>query len=210
MAPEDTRAPFLRIPWIARHLNKPNTVCRAPTCRSPKADLEDSLLAEILKTPRTIRSCVCFYTRPSDDQPHVPEVSVVMTMGDGMNGHPATLHGGITATMIDEGCGIYQGVNREREHLMKVKKGLAEGELPPSEGSSYTGELKVRYERPIRTPGAVVITAKRVKKEGRKEWILAEVRQAVGSGEDEDGEEVVCARGEALFIEPRGGGKIKL
>ncbi|KAK4501259.1 hypothetical protein PRZ48_007066 [Zasmidium cellare] len=210
MAPEDTKAPFLRIPWIARQITKPNVVCAAPNCRTPKADLEDSLLAETLKTPRTVRSSIYFYTRPPDSQDHIPEVSIVMTMGDGMNGHPDTLHGGITAMMIDEGCGIYQNVNREREHLLRVKRGLAEGELPPGGESSYTGELKVRYERPIRTPGAVVVRARRVKREGRKEWILAEVRQAVGGGEDEDGEEVVCARGEALFIVPRGGGKIKL
>ncbi|KAF2160657.1 hypothetical protein M409DRAFT_59699 [Zasmidium cellare ATCC 36951] len=202
MTPSDTVAPLLQIPWIARQLNQPNTICVPPTCRAPKPDLEDSLIAETLKTPRTLTSVVCFYTQPPATQPHVPEVNIVMTMGDGMNGHPDTLHGGITAMMIDEGCGIYQGVNRERENSLSGSSGAE---------SSYTGELKVRYERPIRTPGAVVVRARRVRREGRKEWILAEVRQWVGSGEGEgEGDEVVCARGEALFIVPRGGGKIKL
>lgn len=91
---------------------------------------------------------------------------------------------------------------------MRVKRGLAEGELPPSEGQSYTGELKVRYVKPIRTPGAVVVRARQTKREGRKQWIVAEVCQVQDVGEGEEGEEVVCARGEALFIEPRGGGRL--
>lgn len=204
MAPEDSRAPFLRIPWTARLINKPGIICRVPGSRAPKVDTEDSLLAEILKSPRTIRSCLSYYPKPASETDEATEVSTLMTIGDGMNGHPATIHGGITATLCDEAMGIFQAVNAERAHLAQVRLGKAEGELPPIGVTSYTAELKIRYLKPVQTPGALVVTARRVKKEGRKEWLRTELKQCQGFGEDDEGEVVTCAIGEALFIQPKG------
>lgn len=126
-----------------------------------------------------------------------------MTVGDGMNGHPAILHGGITATMLDESMGVYQSVNQELAHMAKVKCGKAEGELPPSSLAAFTAELKIKYLRPVQTPGNLIVTVRRVKKEGRKEWLVAELKQCTGQAEDYDGDITVCATGEALFISPR-------
>ncbi|KXT16953.1 hypothetical protein AC579_7420 [Pseudocercospora musae] len=203
MAPADTKATFMRIPWIARKINQPGTVCRVSNSRTPKPDGEDSLWAEILKTPRTIRSTISFYKKPENDDDPVPEVTTVLTIGNGMNGHPDTIHGGITATMLDECMGICQSVNIERAHIAAVKRGKAFGELPPHEVTAFTRELKVTYLLPVRTPGAIMVTTRRVKKEGRKEWLAGELKQCTGNGEDDDGEVVVCATGEALFLEPR-------
>ena len=62
----------------------------------------------------------------------------------------------------------------------------------------------MKYLRPVRTGAAVQIVAWYTRKEDRKQWIEAEVRQAVPSGgEDDEGEVVVCARGEGLFVVPR-------
>lgn len=199
-APADTKAPFLRNPWTARTLSEPGLVVRVPGSRRPKHDTEDSLFAEILKTSRTIRSCVLFYKKPASEEEHVDEVTTLIIVGDGMNGHPSILHGGITASLLDEGMGIYQSVNYERAHLRNVKLGKAEGKLPPHEVTAFTAQLTVKYLRPVATPAAIKVSAKRVKKEGRKEWLVAEVRQCPGNAK---GEEVVCATGEALFIEPR-------
>lgn len=203
MATVDTKATFLRVPWIARKLNRPGTIVRVSGSRKPKADTEDSLWAEILKTPRTIRSTVSFYQNPQNDNDSVSEVTTVLSVGNGMNGHPEILHGGITATMLDESMGIHQSVNFERAHLRDVKVGKAFGELPPHEVSAFTRELKVQYLAPVRTPGSIMVTTRRVKKEGRKEWFYAELKQCTGHGEDDDGEIIVCATAEALFIEPR-------
>ncbi|EME43701.1 hypothetical protein DOTSEDRAFT_131813 [Dothistroma septosporum NZE10] len=208
MAPEDTKAPSLRIPWIRRMVSKPGTIYRVPGSRSFKSSTEDSLLAETLKTPRTIRSAISFYSRPTHETDEIEQVTTVMTIGDGMNGHPEIIHGGIVATIIDESMGILQSVNLERAHMRQVKLGQAEGELPPPGGAAFTAELKVRYLRPVRTPGAIAVVARRERKEGRKEWLVAEVRQQVGHGEDDDGEVVVCATGESLFIEPRSTAKL--
>lgn len=203
MAPEDSKAPFRRIPWTAHLLSKPNIVCRVPGSRQPKTSTEDSLFADILKTPQTIRSCICYYQRPAESATKIEEVSTLMTFGDGMNGHPQIMHGGIVASILDEGMGILQNANHERDHFLAVGKGLAQGELPPHGINSFTVELKVKYLKPVQTPGSLVCTARYVKREGRKEWIYAEVKQHVAHGEDDD-EEIVCATGEALFVEPRG------
>jgi len=119
-----------------------------------------------------------------------------------MNGHPSILHGGIVASILDEGMGILQSANHERDHMLRVGKGLAQGELPPHGIGSFTAELKVRYLKPVATPGSLVCTARYVKRDGRKEWIYAEIKQHIAHGEDDD-EVVVCATAEALFIEPK-------
>ena len=201
MAPEDSRAPFLRIPWAASLLNRPNIITRVPGSRKYKASTEDSLFAEILKTPRTIRSCISFYTRPAASQKQVDEVSTLMTLGDGINGHPGTMHGGIVAAILDEAMGILQTVNYERDHIAAVGTGRAEGELPPFGVGSYTRELKVQFLKPVLTPGNLIATARYIKRDGRKEWIYAEIKQRFGADEDYDGDEIICATAEGFFLE---------
>ncbi|KAK3116161.1 hypothetical protein LTR53_003770 [Teratosphaeriaceae sp. CCFEE 6253] len=203
MAADDTKAAFLRIPWAAALLNRPNIVVRVPGSRISKRSLEDSLFAEVLKTPRTLSSCISFYAKPSDTAPSIDEVSTLITMGDGMNGHPAILHGGIVASIIDEAMGILQSVNHERDHMAKVGTGHVQGELPPEGFGSFTATLNLKYLKPVRTPDSVLVTARYMKREGRKEWIYAEIKQHVSHGEDDYGEEIVCATGEALFIKPK-------
>jgi acyl-coenzyme A thioesterase PaaI-like protein len=88
-----------------------------------------------------------------------------------------------------------------------------EAEVGEGEGlGSFTADLRVRYLRPVRTPGAIAVVVKRARKEGRKEWWVAELKQwhGVGEGEDEEGEVVVCATGEALFVTPRAAGGSRL
>ncbi|KAK5166312.1 uncharacterized protein LTR77_008573 [Saxophila tyrrhenica] len=171
--------------------------------RDLKPSGEDSLFADVLKTPRTIRSCLTFYTKPPVAQERIEEVHTLMTIGDGVNGHPRIMHGGIVATIIDEGMGILQSANWERDHMSEVATGRAEGELPPEGYSFFTAELKIRYLKPVATQAPLIVSARYVKREGRKEWIVAEVKQRVGADEDYYGDEIVCATGEALFIRPK-------
>lgn len=202
MPPSDSKAPFLRIPWSAALINRENVICRVPGSRKSKESGEDTLFAEVLKTPRTIRSCLSFYTRPSSQQEKIEEVGTLMTIGDGVNGHPGIMHGGIVAAILDEGMGILQACNFERDHFAAVSKGKAEGELPPSGYSFFTAELKIKYLKPVTTSAPLVVTARYVKREGRKEWLYAEIKQRVGVEEDYYGDEIVCATAEALFVAP--------
>lgn len=204
MAPSDSRDPFLRIPWTASLISKPNLITRVPSSRQPKPSTnEDSLFATTLNTPSTLRSCISVYTRPAPIAKYIDSVSTFITLGAALDGHPGVLHGGIVASLIDEGMGILQSVNHERDHYRAVGKGLVDGESPSDGLGSFTAYLNVQYLRPVRTSAAVQVVAWYEKREGRKDWIQAEVRQNVGGGEDDAGEVVVCSKGEGLFVVPR-------
>jgi acyl-coenzyme A thioesterase PaaI-like protein len=212
----DSKSPFLRLPWLASQLQQPNTTIRVSPSREPKSSTEDSLFAEILKTDRTIQSCLSFYVAPNATAPlgqnaeglegqqneqdtSIKEVTTLISMGSGMNGHPRILHGGITATLIDEAMGIFQAANND----FSASKAKKEGKTMIV--GTFTAELTVRYLAPVRTPGCLEVKVRRTKTEGRKEWLKAEVRQWVGDGEEEGkgGKVVVVATGDALFITPR-------
>jgi acyl-coenzyme A thioesterase PaaI-like protein len=195
MAVDDSLQSVLSIPWIASHIAAPDIVVGIPGCRYPKASTEDTLLAESLKTSSSLRTCLYFYLPPSPDSPSIPAVSTVMTLGSGMNGHSHILHGGMVATLLDESMGIYTSCNEHRAYFEKngVKK-KDKGQTP-----KFTAELKVTYLKPVRTPTTLVVEVRSVRKEGRKEWMVAEMRQ-----EQDGGEVVLCARGEGLFVEARG------
>jgi acyl-coenzyme A thioesterase PaaI-like protein len=85
-----------------------------------------------------------------------------------------------------------QSANMERDHLNKVGQGKAHGEISESPGT-YTAYMNIEFKRPVRTPGVLMATARTLKREGRKEWIYAEIKQREGVAEDDEGEEVVCA-----------------
>lgn len=203
MPPSDTTAPFQRIPWTAALLSKPNLITRVPDSRSLKPTNEDSLFATTLKTPTTIRSCINVYSRPEPSDPYVREVTTLATLGPALDGHPGILHGGIVASLLDEAMGLLMFVNHERDHFLAVGRGQAEGERPATGLGSFTAYLNVKYLRPVRTGAAVQVVSWYVKREGRKQFINAEIRQSEGGGEDDCGEVVVCATGEALFVVPR-------
>ncbi|KAI7280762.1 hypothetical protein KC345_g4569 [Hortaea werneckii] len=223
-------------PWIRALLAQPNTSIRIPSNRVSKLSTEDSLFAETLQTSRTLPECFIFYFDPAlsasrssspgesadaeEDESRIQEVHFLVRVGDGLNGHPAILHGGIVAALVDEGMGVLQTVNHERAYAVSVQRGKrarggrGEGGGGTSEGGgdalsslpplgSFTAELKIRYRRPVSTPGEVLCTARYVRREGRKEWIEAVIRQGeVEGGEEGDGV-VTCAIGEGLFIEPK-------
>ncbi|KAI7201980.1 hypothetical protein D0869_08448 [Hortaea werneckii] len=221
-------------PWIRALVAKPNTIIRVPSNRVSKPSTEDSLFADTLQTSRTFPECFIFYSDPAlsasrssssaasgDVEERIQEVHFLVRIGDGLNGHPAILHGGIVAALVDEGMGVLQTVNHERAHMLHLRQrkslegnGDDVGEGRMSEGSgdalsslpplgSFTAELKIRYRRPVSTPGEVLCTARYVRREGRKEWIEAAIRQGEVDGVAEGDGMVTCAIGEGLFIEPK-------
>ncbi|KAI7554738.1 hypothetical protein KC331_g344 [Hortaea werneckii] len=222
-------------PWIRALLAQPNLLIRVPSNRVSKPSTEDSLFADTLQTSRTFPECFIFYSAPSppassspsastsndEEKERIQEVHFLVRVGDGLNGHPAILHGGIVAALVDEGMGVLQTVNHERAHMLRLRQKKSPGgngddgcDGRVSEGSgdmlsslpplgSFTAELKIRYRRPVSTPGEVLCTARYVRREGRKEWIEAVIRQGeVEAGGKGDGV-VTCAIGEGLFIEPK-------
>ncbi|RFU32599.1 hypothetical protein B7463_g3739, partial [Scytalidium lignicola] len=111
------------------------------------------------------------------------ECVTVVWIGGAMSGWPGVVHGGLIATLLDEGLG------RCAIALFPSKTGV-------------TANLELNYEKPTLTNGFYVIRAKPM--EGateRKAWIQ-------GSLETIDG--VVSVRSKALFVVPRKGLGLKV
>lgn len=88
-----------------------------------------------------------------------------------MDGHPGMAHGGTIATLFDEALAL--------AGLMKLDRPFV------------TGESKVQYKAPLRTPSVVLVRSWVQKQEGRKITIW---------GTMEDGNGLVYATSEALYI----------
>lgn len=174
---------FRSIPWCLTLISDP-TFTHTPTySRQPKVNHEDSLFASTLISPTTIPYCLSLYKIPPKSEPFITQLQTLFALSTGLNGGPNLLHGGIISTLIDDVMGTLLTVNKDQ------------GGLPLSQ-STVTGEMKVRYLRPVRTPGTVVVVAESVRREGRRIWLEGEVRDAEG---------VVLARGEAVWVKVVGG-----
>ncbi|KAK4987483.1 hypothetical protein LTR50_004615 [Elasticomyces elasticus] len=192
-ASEADIAYFSSRPAFHALLQSPTLELRTPSSRDPKSSTEDSLFAQTFYTPSTIHAALSYYERPAPSAAQIESVTTLLALGEALNGFPHLLHGGVVASILDEAMGILLSLNQERAHFRAVAEGKRDGGVPEALGC-FTAELKVVYVRPVRTPGVVVARAWFVRREGRKTWIWAEVR-------DEGGE--VKAKGEALFVEPR-------
>lgn len=169
---------FKSVPWCCALLSNSTYQITPTFSRQPKPSTEDSLIAISLSSPSTIKNCLSLYKPPIPPSAFIEEVITLLTLGDGMNGGVNMLHGGIVATLMDDVMGTLLTVNKDH------------GGLPLTQ-STVTASLTVKYLKGIRTPGTVAVVAKCRKREGRKFWLNAEIR---------DGGGVVLAKGEAVWI----------
>lgn len=73
-----------------------------------------------------------------------------------------------------------------------------------SSAGTFTKTLSVEYVAPVRTPGIVLVRVEVVERKGRGVKLVARLLQKEGGGEEVEGAMVECARGEGLFVTPRG------
>ena len=144
------------------------TVKKTPS-REVKADGEDSLFGQTFRSAKTIPHVMNFWRKPDNDY---GEMRMLMSLGSGLNGHADILHGGFTATLIDESCG-FANMYWSRSH-------------------TFTANLNVNYRKPIPTPSIVLARAWITKVDGRKRWVKCELL-----GEHA----VLYAEAETLFLE---------
>ena len=104
----------------------------------------------------------------------------IFYLGSDISGHPNIVHGGLLATILDEGMGI-----------------CSFGALPS--GFGVTANLNINYKRPVPTNTYVVLRAETVKVEGRKAWVEGRIESLPEKGE----EPVVFVEAKALFVEPK-------
>ncbi|OTA99053.1 hypothetical protein M426DRAFT_325460 [Hypoxylon sp. CI-4A] len=171
---------FASIPWVAPHLSGQHDsriITSTPESRVPKANGEDSLFAETLRTQSTIIAMLQVYEEPAFPVERIDSMKTFVTLGGGLNGHPSVLHGGIVCTILDEVLGALIILNQ---------KG---GRLP--DAPIMTAYLNTTFLKPVPNCATHLAQAKIVKAEGRKIFVEAWI-------EDSDG--TVLSRADALFI----------
>ncbi|KAJ5628261.1 hypothetical protein N7490_010489 [Penicillium lividum] len=105
------------------------------------------------------------------------DVLMIFDLGSpGLSGHPSTVHGGITATLIDEAMSLAVAA-----HTKNPSSQPDSTENNPR-GRIFTVQLDVRYRQKVKTPALLVVRAKVVGRVGRKFWVRAQAVQ-----EDEEG-----------------------
>ncbi|CUS06978.1 unnamed protein product [Tuber aestivum] len=104
----------------------------------------------------------------------------VFYLGEQLCGHPGYIHGGMLATILDEGLA--------RCCFAALPNKIA-----------MTASLTVNYRKPSPAGSYVVLKAKTVKVEGRKAWVEGKIETLVGEGEESS----VLVEASALMIEPR-------
>ncbi len=104
----------------------------------------------------------------------------IQYLGSDLCGHPGIVHGGLLATICDEGLAR-----------------CCFGALPNKIG--MTANLNINYRSPAPAGTFIVLRAETTKVEGRKAWVEGRIETLVGEGETP----VVLVEASALFIEPR-------
>lgn len=97
-----------------------------------------------------------------------------------MCGHVGIVHGGMLATILDEGLGRCSFAS-----------------LPNHIG--VTASLTVNYRKPVPAGSFVVLKAETTKAEGRKAWVKGRIE--ILNQDETPG--TVLAEAEALFLEPK-------
>ena len=103
-------------------------------------------------------------------------------IGTALCGHPGIVHGGLLATLLDEGlarCCFPALPNR----------------------AAVTASLKLDYKAPAMAGQVFVLRAETTRVEGRKAWVKGRLETLVDESKGE--KPLVVTEAEALFIEPR-------
>lgn len=201
--PDSSLRHFSAIPWTSAYLQDPAYSAIPTFSRTLKATGEDAFFSITLNSPTTIPEALCLRLRhlvtplapagspynrtttpanPYDSPvPAKPDVILLLTLGSpGLDGHPATIHGGIATAILDETLGFC--VLLHQTHLTDPRSAV------------YTVRLDTVYRKPVPTPGVVAVRTWLTRREGRKWW-------ARGQIVDKDG--VVLTEAEGLWIEAR-------
>lgn len=108
------------------------------------------------------------------------ELIAIMYLGQEVCGHPGIVHGGLLATMLDEGLA---------RCCFPV--------LPNHIG--VTANLTLDYKKPVMADRFIVLRATTVKYEGRKAWVEGRI-ESLPEGDEEP---VVLVEAKGLFVEPK-------
>jgi 3'-phosphoadenosine 5'-phosphosulfate synthase len=167
---------FIKNHPIAKELRlRPEIIESRPHLKIPVAQRSHNLTGGTLMGPGKV--VVPPYTFSEKGGKSLVQISY---LGTDLCGHPGIIHGGLLATMLDEGLAR-----------------CCFAALPNKIG--MTANLNINYKAPAPAGAFVVLRAKTTKVEGRKAWVTGHIETLVGEGE----QPVVLVEATALFIEPR-------
>ena len=146
-----------------------------PHLKFPKAMLQHNLTGKTLAGPGKIVVPPFAWNEKGGKS----LVSIIY-VGEDLCGHPGIVHGGLLATLLDEG--------------------LARCCFPALPNKiAMTVNLNINYRKPAPAEHCLVLRAKTVKVEGRKAWVEGHLETLVDDGQ----EPTVLCEASALFVEPR-------
>jgi 3'-phosphoadenosine 5'-phosphosulfate synthase len=104
----------------------------------------------------------------------------ILYLGKDLCGYPGIIHGGVLATILDEGLAqcCFQAISGK---------------------AAVTAKLDIKYRKPVPAGSFVVLRAETVKVEGRKTWVRGHVETLPAPEESP----LILAEAEALFITPK-------
>lgn len=152
-----------------------------PHLKIPEKMRPHNLTGGTLLGPEKIEVPPLTFSQRQVESGGLPELVQFSYFGPALCGHPGIVHGGLLATMLDE------GLARCCFPALPNKVGV-------------TASLKIDYRVPCPASSYVVLKARTTKVEGRKAWVEGWIELL---GED-GGEGTKLVEAEALFIEPRG------
>lgn len=178
---------FEQVPWCAKLLNDPSLIVHRPLVRGFETyeNNYDAFMSRILANPDAIRAHVTIRPRKytSESFPRVRECVTLFDLGKNLSGHQFIAHGGVVATLLDEGLATVIALNDDVEKCETPQHAFK---------TLMTVYLNTTYRKPVPVPSIILCRARFDKIDGRKFFIK-------GTLEDDNG--TVLAESESLFLE---------
>ena len=162
---------------LARQLdNDPDFTCSRPHLKIPEEVRRHNLTGGTLAGPGMIVVPPYIWSERGGKS-----MVAIFYLGNDVSGYPGLVHGGMLATMMDEG--------------------LARCAFPAMpNGVGVTANLQINYRHTTRTAQFLVLRARTIKVEGRKAWAEGWIESLEPAGV---GEAQKLIEATALFVEPR-------
>jgi acyl-coenzyme A thioesterase PaaI-like protein len=166
---------LLAHPLVRRLKADPSFHMSRPHMQFPPLMAQLSFTASMIGMPGKVAVPPVVWTKEDGS-----EGIAIMYLGNAMCGHPGFVHGGMIATILDE------GLARTCFNALPNKVGM-------------TANLTIDYRKPCKSNQFVVLKAKTTKVDGRKAWVEGRLETLPEDGSEGE----LIAEGKALFVEPR-------
>lgn len=162
-------------PLVAELRTRPELVESRPHMKFPEAFRQRNFTAGTLLGPGRLTIPPFSWTENGGKS-----LITILHLGTDLCGHPGIVHGGLLATLLDEGLAR-----------------CCFDALPQK--VAVTAKLEVNYKKPTPADTFVVLRAETKRVDGRKAWVEGRIETLVDEGE----EPTVLAEASGLFVSPK-------